>query len=66
MVLIVRSTDALRPLTLCNCDCMIITTAIWLWPDACTPAQRCISSRQLTDNIFEEETIALDHVSCHT
>ena len=26
--LIVRSPDALRPSTLCNCDCKIITTAI--------------------------------------
>ena len=25
---IVRSTDALRPLILCNCDCKILTTAI--------------------------------------
>ena len=28
MVFIVRSPDALRPLTLCNCECKIITTAI--------------------------------------
>ena len=29
-----------------------------------TPFQRCISSRQMTDNIFEIETTALDHVAC--
>ena len=30
------------------------------------PAQRCISSRQMTDNIFEVETTALAHVACST
>ena len=59
---IVRSPEALRPLTLCNCDCKILTTAIcrglhWY-------AMRCISSRQMTDNIFEIETTALAHVAC--
>ena len=28
------------------------------------PSQRCISSRQMTDNIFEIETTALAHVAC--
>ena len=28
------------------------------------PSQRCISSGQTTDNIFEIETTALVHVSC--
>ena len=28
------------------------------------PSQRCISSRQMTDNTFEIETIALAHVAC--
>ena len=28
------------------------------------PSQRCISSRQITDNIFEIETTALAHVVC--
>ena len=28
------------------------------------PSQRCISSRQMTDNIFEVETTALAHVAC--
>ena len=29
-----------------------------------SPSQRCISSRQMTDNIFEIETTALAHVTC--
>ena len=69
--LIVRPPDALHPLTLCNCDCNIITTAICFglhrYSIRCThPAQRCISSRQMTDNIFEVETTALAHVTCAT
>ena len=28
------------------------------------PSQRCISSRQMTDNIFEVETTAVAHVAC--
>ena len=69
--LIVRSLDALRPLTLCNCDCKIITTAICFglhrYSIRCIrPAQRCISSRQMTDNIFEVEMTALAHVACST
>ena len=30
------------------------------------PAQRCISLRQMTDNIFEVETTALANVACST
>ena len=30
------------------------------------PAQRCISSRQMSDNIFEVETTAVAHVACST
>ena len=62
---IIRSPDALRPLTLCNCDCKIFTTAIcyglhkysakWVHP-----SQRCVAARQMTDNIFEVETTAGD------
>ena len=53
-----RSPDASRPLTLCNCDCKIITTVICFglrWPTirCIHPAQRCISTTQMTDNIFE-------------
>ena len=66
---IVRSAEALRPLTLCNCDSKILTTAIcrglhWYTVRCIHPSQRCISSRQLTDNIFEIETAALAHVAC--
>ena len=65
--LVVRSPDALRPLTLCNCDCKIVTVAICCslhrYTIRCTrPAQRCLSSRQMTDNIFETEATALAHV----
>ena len=66
---IIRSPDALRPLTLCNCDCMILTSAIcrglhWYTMQYIHPSQRCISSGQMTDNIFEIETTALAHVAC--
>ena len=66
---IVRSPDALRPLTLCDCDCKILTTAICRGLQSYTirsihPSQRCISSRQMTDNISEVETTALAHVAC--
>ena len=66
---IVRSPEALRLLTLCNCDCKILTTAIcrglhWYTMRCIHPSQRCISSRQMTDNIFEIETTALAHVAC--
>ena len=65
----VRSPEALRPLTPCNCDCKILTTAIccglqWYTMRCIHPSQRCISSRQMTDNIFEIETTALAHVAC--
>ena len=66
---IIRSPDALRPLTLCNCDCKLHTSAIcrglhWYTKRCIHPSQRCISSRQTTDNIFEIETTALAHVAC--
>ena len=69
--LIVRSPDALRPLTLCDCDCKILTIAICFglhrYSIRCIHlAQRCISSRQMTDNTFEVETTALAHVTCAT
>ena len=69
--LIVRPPDLLRPTTLFNCDRKIITTAICFglhrYSIRCIhPAQRCISSRQMTDNIFEVETTALAHVACAT
>ena len=66
---IIRSPDALRPLTLCNCDCKLLTSAIcrglhWYTLRCIDPSQRCISSRQMTDNIFEIDTTALVHVAC--
>ena len=66
---IIRSPDALRPLTLCNCDFKIVTPAIcrgvhWCTMQCSHPSQRCISSRQMTDNIFEIESTALAHVAC--
>ena len=66
---IVRSREALRPLTLCNCDCKILTAAIrrdlhWYTMGCIHPSQRCISSRQMNDNIFEIETTAIAHVAC--
>ena len=66
---IIRSPDALRPLTLCNCDCKLLISAIcrglhWYTMQCIHPSQRCISSRRMTDNIFEIETAALAHVAC--
>ena len=66
---IIRSPDALRPLTLCNCDCKLLTSAIcrglhWYTMRCIHPSQRCISSRQMADNIFEIDTTALAHVAC--
>ena len=66
---IIRSPDDLRPLTLCNSDCKLLTSALCrglIWYNIrCThPSQRCIYSRPMTDNIFEIETTALAHVAC--
>ena len=54
---------AVRPLTLCDCDCKIITTAICFGLHRYSI--RCIH-RQMTDNIFEVETTTLAHVTCAT
>ena len=67
--IIIRSPDALRPLTLCSCDCKLLTSAIcrglhWHTVRCIHPSQRCISSGQMTDNIFEIETTALARVAC--
>ena len=69
--LVVRSPDALRSWTLCNCDCKIITTAICFslhrYSMRCIHlAQRCVATRHMTDNIFEMDTTALAHFSCVT
>ena len=62
--LIVRSPHALLPLTLCKCEWKIIAAAICFVLHRYSmrrihPAQRCDSTRQMTDNIFEVETTAL-------
>ena len=54
---IIRSPDAHRILTLCNCDCKLLTSAIcrglqWHTMRCIHPSHRCISSRQMTDHIF--------------
>ena len=64
---IIRSPDELRQSAPCNCDCKLLTTAIrrslhWYSMRCTHPSQRCISSGQMTDNIFE--TTALAHVAC--
>ena len=66
---IVSLPEALRPLTLCNCDCKLVTSAIcqglhWYTMRCIHSSQRWLSSLQMTDNIFEIETTALDHVAC--
>ena len=66
---IIRSPEALRPFTLCNCDCKLLTSAIcrglhWYTVRCIHPSQRCVASRQMTDNMFEIETAALAHVAC--
>ena len=59
----VRSPSALRSLTLCNCDGKMITTAVCVVSNILrqlhSPAQRCVSTRQVADNIFEMETLVL-------
>ena len=60
----IRPLDTLRTLTLCNCDCKLLTSAIcqglhWYTMRCVHSSQRRISSKQMTDNIF-----ALAHVPC--
>ena len=55
--LIVRSPEAPRPLTLCNCDCKILTAAICRGHQRYTmrcihPSQSGISAKHMADNIF--------------
>ena len=59
---LVRSPEASRPLTLC-CDCKILTSAIcrglhWFTRTCVHLSQRCMCSRQMTDNIFQIVTAA--------
>ena len=64
---IFRLPDAVHPFTLRNCDCKLLTSAICrgllCYTMRCIhPSQRSISSKQMTDNIFEIETTAVAHV----
>ena len=66
---IIRSPDALRPLTMCNCDCKPLTSAFcrglhWYTMQCIHTSQICVSTRQMTDHIFEIESTALAHVAC--
>ena len=65
---IIRSPDALRPLTLCNCDCKLLTSACLSRPPLVHYAMHSPFSEmhlhQAEDNIFESETTALAHVAC--
>ena len=59
---IIRSPDALRSLTLCNCDCKLLNSAFcrglhWYTMRCIHLSQRCISSRPMIDT-------ALVHVAC--
>ena len=65
----IRSLDALRTLTLCNCDCKLLTSAIcrglhWNTMRCVDTSERRTSSRQKTDSILEIETTALANVAC--
>ena len=62
--LIIRSPETLRPLTLCNCDCKVLTASmcsgLGRYSIECIqPSQRCVTQRSMTDNIFEIETAAV-------
>ena len=54
---VVRSPEALRPLTLCNCARFSPRGLQWY-------TTICVHPWQMTDNIFEIETAALAHVAC--
>ena len=69
--LLIRSLESLRPLTLCNCDCKILTAAmcsrLQIYSIECIhPSQRCVTQRIMTDNIFEIETVAIAMHTCYS
>ena len=66
--LIVRSPGALRPLSvIARSSTQRFDLAYMSTPMRCIhAAQRCVSTRQMTDNIFEVETTALLHFACAT
>ena len=61
---------ALRPLTLCSCDCEILTTALRFglmqqFTSGIYPTQRCLTTRHMTGHIFQIEAAApLAQCSC--
>ena len=66
---LIRAPDALRPLTVCSCDCKILTPAVCAgfprYSQECIhPSQRCVAKRIMTDNVFEMETAAFAHRAC--
>ena len=69
--LLIRSPGSLRPLTLCNCDCKILTAAMCSGlrrysVECIHPSQRCVTQRIMTDNIFEIETAAIAKRTCYS
>ena len=69
--LLIRMPEALRPLTLCNCDCKVITSALCVGlrkhSNGCVhPSQRCVAQRMMTGNVFEMETAAIALRTCYS
>ena len=65
-----RTPEALRPLTLCNCDCKVVTSAMCAGLRKCSvecihPSERGVAQRIMTDNIFEVETAAVALRTCY-
>ena len=53
--LLIRSPGSLRPLTLCNCDCKILTAAVCSGlrrysVECIHPSQRCVTQRIMTED----------------
>ena len=67
--LLIRTLEGLRPLTLCNCDRKVITSALCAglrkYSTQCIhPSQRCVAQRMMTDNIFEIDTASIALRTC--
>ena len=59
-----------KMLSLCNCDCKVITCAVCVglqeYSIECIRlSQRCVTQRIMTDNIFEIETAAIALRTCY-
>ena len=68
---LIRTLEALRPLTLCKRDCKIITSAVCAglrkYLVVCIhPSQMCVAQRMMTDNIFEIEIPAIGLRTCYS